>query len=127
MSLLALVLVLTSAFLHAFWNLLAKRVSGGMVFVCLFSPFATLLYAPILVVMIVRAPIQLGVPELIALGGTCILHIAYYLLLNRGYRAGDLSLVYPLARGIGPVLATVGAIAFLSERPSPIALFGSLL
>jgi drug/metabolite transporter (DMT)-like permease len=49
------------------------------------------------------------------------------LLLNRGYRVGDLSLVYPLARGTGPLLSTLAAILFLGERPSAIALVGALL
>jgi hypothetical protein len=38
------------------------------------------------------------------------LNVAYFIFLQRGYRAGDLSIVYPLARGTGPVLATIGAI-----------------
>jgi drug/metabolite transporter (DMT)-like permease len=52
----------------------------------------------------------------------CIFHLA-----AAGYRAGDLSLVYPLARGTGPALATVGAIAFFGERPTPVALIGAAL
>jgi drug/metabolite transporter (DMT)-like permease len=48
-------------------------------------------------------------------------------LLNQGYRAGDLSLVYPLARGTGPLLSSVAAILFLGERPSAIAVGGALL
>jgi drug/metabolite transporter (DMT)-like permease len=48
-------------------------------------------------------------------------------LLNQGYRAGDLSLVYPLARGTGPLLSSVAAIVLLGERPSVIAVVGALL
>ena len=47
------------------------------------------------------------------------------MLLQRGYATGDLSLVYPLARGTGPIFATAGAIAILGERPGPIALAGT--
>ena len=47
------------------------------------------------------------------------------MLLQRGYSTGDLSLVYPLARGTGPIFATAGAIAILGERPGPIALAGT--
>jgi drug/metabolite transporter (DMT)-like permease len=47
-------------------------------------------------------------------------------LLQRGYAAGDLSLVYPLARGTGPIWATAGAIVLLGERPGPLALAGTL-
>jgi multidrug transporter EmrE-like cation transporter len=56
-----------------------------------------------------------------------MLHTGYFLLLQRGYRTGDLSLVYPLARGTGPVLATAAAVAFFEERPSLLALSGLVL
>src|SRR4051812_48856842 len=55
------------------------------------------------------------------------LHSLYFVLLQRGYRDGDLSLVYPLARGTGPLLATVAAIVFFAERPSLLALAGGAL
>jgi len=61
------------------------------------------------------------------MAGSAALHTAYFLLLNQGYRAGDLSLVYPLARGTGPLLSSLAAIAFLGERPSAVALCGALL
>ena len=54
-------------------------------------------------------------------------HRAYFLLLNRGYRVGDLSLVYSLARATGPLLSSIAAILFLGERPSLIAVGGALL
>ena len=43
------------------------------------------------------------------------------------FRAGDFSLVYPLARGTGPLLSTLAAIAFFGERPTPLALVGGLI
>jgi drug/metabolite transporter (DMT)-like permease len=55
------------------------------------------------------------------------LHVAYYFLLQRGYSSGDLSLVYPLARGTGPVLSVFGAILMLGERPSLGAFAGAIL
>ena len=50
--------------------------------------------------------------------------VVYFLLLQRGYRDGDVSLVYPLARGTGPTLSVVGSILILGERPSMVALIG---
>jgi drug/metabolite transporter (DMT)-like permease len=47
--------------------------------------------------------------------------------LQRGYRVGDLSVVYPLARGTGPLLTMVGAVLLLGERPTPPAVIGALL
>ncbi|MBZ0307181.1 MAG: EamA family transporter, partial [Anaerolineae bacterium] len=95
MSSLALVLVLCSALLHAIWNLLAKRASGGMVFVWVFSLLASLLYLPLMIGILVVSQPQIGITEIAFLAGSSALHIAYYFLLNRGYRVGDLSLVYP--------------------------------
>jgi drug/metabolite transporter (DMT)-like permease len=127
MTLLALALVLTSALLHAVWNLFAKRVSGGLPFVWLFSTVATIIYTPVLILSIVHDPPRLGGMQLLFLTGTWVFHGAYYLLLNRGYRVGDLSLVYPLARGTGPMLSTLGAVVLLSERPTPLAIAGTIL
>jgi drug/metabolite transporter (DMT)-like permease len=56
-----------------------------------------------------------------------VLHTAYYLLLDRGYRYGDLSVVYPLARATGPFLTVLVAIALLGERPGVVAMCGAAL
>jgi drug/metabolite transporter (DMT)-like permease len=127
MTLLAFVLVLASALLHATWNLFAKRAGGGISFVWLFSTAATVIYAPVLVIVLVRQPTQIGPLQLIYMSGTAALHVAYYYLLNRGYQVGDLSLVYPLARGTGPVLSTLAAVALLGERPTLVAVGGTVL
>ncbi len=58
--------------------------------------------------------------------GSAILHSLYYILLDKGYRIGDLSLIYPLARGTGPMISTIAAIVLLGEQPSAIALMGTL-
>jgi drug/metabolite transporter (DMT)-like permease len=59
--------------------------------------------------------------------GSGILKTSYSLFLQRGYRTGDFSLIYPLARGTGPLLSTLAAILLLHERPSPLALAGGLV
>jgi drug/metabolite transporter (DMT)-like permease len=64
---------------------------------------------------------------LLAIIGNAVLHIAYGIVLQRGYTVGDLSVVYPLARGTGPLLSGAFAILALGERPGPIALLGGLL
>jgi drug/metabolite transporter (DMT)-like permease len=61
------------------------------------------------------------------MAGSAALHTAYFVLLNQGYRTGDLSLVYPLARGTGPLISSVAAIVFLGERPSMVGFAGALL
>jgi drug/metabolite transporter (DMT)-like permease len=52
---------------------------------------------------------------------------AYFVLLDRGYRHGDLSVVYPLARATGPVLTIAAAMLLLGERPGVLALAGAAL
>jgi drug/metabolite transporter (DMT)-like permease len=59
--------------------------------------------------------------------GSAVLHLAYFLLLGQGYRIGDLSLVYPLARGLGPMLSTAAAILLLGEHPTPLAVGGAAM
>ena len=61
------------------------------------------------------------------MAGSGALHTVYASLLQRGYRTGDLSLVYPLARGTGPLISTLAAIVIFGERPGPIPLLGALL
>ena len=59
--------------------------------------------------------------------GSGILKTSYSLFLQRGYRHGDFSLVYPVARGTGPLLSTLAAILFLGKRPTSQALVGSMI
>jgi drug/metabolite transporter (DMT)-like permease len=123
---LAFGLVLVSAFMHASWNLLAKRAGGGMAMVWLFSTVAALIYLPVAgAIFIIQQP-TMGAPQMVYIAGSVALHIAYYFLLQRGYDSGDLSLVYPLARGTGPMLSILGAVILLGERPSPFVIVGAL-
>lgn len=123
----ALTLVVSAAFFHATWNLFAKRAGGGPPFVWLFSTLSVVLYLPLAVAVVaVRRP-DFGVVEILFLAGSGLLHVGYFLMLQRGYKSGDLSLVYPLARGTGPMLSTVLAMAILAERPSSLALCGAAL
>jgi drug/metabolite transporter (DMT)-like permease len=123
----ALTLLLVAGLVHAGWNYLAKRAGGGPVFVWLFAVCSALIYAPLAAGMLVWLKPQIGLPELGMMLGTAVIHIAYFLLLQHGYRVGDLSLVYPLARGTGPVLSMLLAVALLGERPSLTAVGGGLL
>jgi drug/metabolite transporter (DMT)-like permease len=126
-SILALVLVLSSAITHSTWNLLAKRVEGGAVFVWLFGALATVIYLPVVAVDLVVQGVSVGGIGLLLMIASATLHTGYFVMLSRGYGAGDLSLVYPLARGTGPLLATAAAIVLFGERPHPIVLAGAVL
>ncbi len=123
---LALLLLLCAAFFHAFWNYIAKKACGGAVFVWLFNAAASVIYIPVVIgaIWITKAPFSWD--SVFFMLGSAILHIGYFVLLNKGYRVGDLSLVYPLARGSGPLLSTLAAVYFLGEQPSLIALTGTV-
>jgi drug/metabolite transporter (DMT)-like permease len=57
---------------------------------------------------------------------SAVLHIVYFIVLLRGYRKADLTVVYPLARGSGPLLSSMVAIFFLGEEISALGLMGIL-
>jgi drug/metabolite transporter (DMT)-like permease len=82
--------------------------------------------APVIWVLI-HTPFHPDARIWLALFATALLHLAYSLALQAGYRAGDLSLVYPIARGTGPLLSFAGAAWLLGERPGWLAVFGVLL
>jgi drug/metabolite transporter (DMT)-like permease len=124
MSVGVLALVLAAAFAHAGWNFLAKGAEGGAGFVWQCAVLGTLIWLPALVVELGGG---LGWVAIGLMAGSGALHAVYFTLLQRGYAEGDLSLVYPLARGTGPLLSGAAAIVFLGERPSALALAGALI
>ncbi len=127
MTSLAIALVLTAAVLHAVWNLATKRVNGGADAVWLFTAVSAVAFAPIaLIVYLVERP-HLGPVQFVFLAGSGVLQMVYFLTLSHGYRVGDLSVIYPLARGTGPLVATALAITLLGERPAPGTIAGALL
>ena len=121
-----LALVLTAAVAHAAWNFLAKGAEGGAAFVWLATMAGAAIYLPVLVVALVVAPGHLGWLALGLMAGSGVLHAVYFVVLQRGYAAGDLSLVYPLGRGTGALLAAVGATVLLGEHPSALTIVGGL-
>jgi drug/metabolite transporter (DMT)-like permease len=109
-------LVLAAAFCHAIWNLFVKRINGGPELVWLFSVISVALYLPLSIFIVTTQTLQFGVHAVAFTLGSALLHLAYFLLLQQGYRRGDLSLVYPIARATGPLLSTAMAVVALGER-----------
>jgi drug/metabolite transporter (DMT)-like permease len=121
----ALALVLTAAVLHAVWNLAAKRVElDGVAFVWLYVVGSVVLWGPVAVVWVVVQGERPSWSWVYAGALTAVFHIVYQLVLQHGYARGDLNLVYPLARGTGPLLTFVFAVAVLGERPDAVAVAG---
>ena len=127
MSATALGLILVAAVLHATWNLCAKRAGGGLPFVWLVGAIICTAYVPVVTGYVLwRAPeIPWGAAGWIL--GSGVLKTSYSPFLQRSYRTGDFSLIYPLARGTGPLLSTLAAVIVLGERPSTLALAGAFL
>jgi len=125
---LALTLILAAAFIHASWNFLLKRSGGGTVFIWLFASLSALFYAPLALALVWWTQPALGWISYSLMLASALIHTAYYLLLDRSYRSGgDLSLVYPLARGSGPLITVIVAVLLLGEHPSLVALAGAAL
>jgi drug/metabolite transporter (DMT)-like permease len=125
----AIALILVAAVAHASWNLFSKQASaaGAVCFVWLFFTVGAILYAPVAaVVLIVAHPRLSGLPA-VFLAGTAVVHVGYALLLQNGYRLGDLSVVYPIGRGSGALLAAIAGIVLLGERPGPVCVAGIVL
>jgi len=124
---LALALVIAAALAHASWNFFLKRAHGGAAFMALVAIVAVALWAPAAAAQWWLTGYRFELTHLVPIAASAVVHTAYFLLLDRGYRFGDLSVVYPLARATGPVLTVIVAIAVLGERPGPVALGGALL
>ena len=119
-------LVAIAAVCHATWNLIAKRTGGGLPFLWLFGAIASVILLPAVFVDLARMDRSLDRFDLIAILGSGVIHVFYFSLLQGGYKAGDLSVVYPIARGSGPLLAAVVSISVLGDRPGPLAIAGGL-
>lgn len=129
MSATAVALILVAAVAHATWNLFSKQASaaGASSFVWLMSLTATGLYAPVVAVSMLLSPPRLTLLDWVFMAGTGLLQVGYFLFLQAGYRLGDLSLVYPLGRGSGALLAALAGITVLGERPGPAGITGIVL
>src|SRR5437016_12523299 len=114
---LAIALVLGAALIHASWNYVLKKSGGGIGFVWAFAALSALLYAPLAAGVVIVQHFEFTIEALAFLFASAVLHTAYYLLLDRGYRPGDLPVVYPLARATGPFLTVLVAIPLPGSPP----------
>ena len=118
----ALTLVLTAAFLHAAWNAMIKGAGDRTLVLGLISA------AHVATGLVLMA--LFGSPDVASwsyIAASVLIHWFYYWFLLASYRLGDLSQVYPVARGIAPLLVTAGAFLFAGETPGPVALAGIVM
>lgn len=128
MPALALALVLSGAVLHAIWSLAAKAGSPAR------DPVG-FIWGSMLIAAVVIAPLALWAAATTEvnwrglLGGAVIaglIQLGYFLMVQLSYAVGDVSVLYPMARGLGPTLSMLGAVIIFGERPGVVALLGGL-
>lgn len=112
-----------AAVAHATWNVAIKRAgTSGAGFLWLTFVVGVIVFAPFGVTSLIGIDPGRWVPLALVSG---VLQVGYFLLLQYAYRVGDVSVVYPLARGTGPLLSVVFAILLLGERPGWLGLVGA--
>lgn len=117
----ALVLILVSAAVHAVVNILTKGARDKYAMRLLIGVFSAAIVAPAL--FFVPLPRGLAVALLAA---TAFVHAFYELLLVKSYESAAFSAVYPVARGTGPLFTVLGAILILGEHPPTLQIVGIL-
>lgn len=127
LSAFALLLVVSAAFCHAAWNVIAHGVSRiGVPFLWWGAAASTLIWAPLIPL---TGGLGDGGGEVLAGFATGaavsgVLHIGYMVVLQQGYARGRLSTVYATARGTGPALSSFLAVLLLGEQVAPVAALG---
>lgn len=124
MSLQAFVLIILAGLIHSGWNIVAKKAGGD----ARFSLFTSVLNAVIWLPLgwwLGRDAVPLwGWTEWGFVAASALLHVFYFVVLLRGYRVADLTVVYPLARGSGPLISSLVAVAFLGEQLTALGAAG---
>jgi drug/metabolite transporter (DMT)-like permease len=113
MNLYVFFLVLFSAFTHATWNFFSKKVAGNLKVTIAGLWIANLTLLPFTLYIVFTSGFNFH--ALLFMVGTSFVHVLYYWSLRRGYRIGDISTVYPVARGCGVAGTSVCAYFFLGE------------
>jgi drug/metabolite transporter (DMT)-like permease len=126
MPLTALALVFAAALLHALWNIVAKKAGGNHHFALITVLITCVLWAPAALVFGLLEWSAWGLHEWAVLAASALLHVLYFTVLLTGYRVSDLTVVYPVARGSGPLLAALGAVLLLGESLTLLGLAGVL-
>ncbi|MBL0251740.1 MAG: EamA family transporter [Polaromonas sp.] len=122
----ALILVLIAAVIHATWNIAAKKAHGDARFSFFSSFIMAVFWGPFVIWYGWDAVPRWGTLEWTFLAISGLIHWAYYIILLKGYRQSDLTVVYPLARGSGPLISSMVAIIVFGERISAMGFLGIL-
>ncbi|HEY9288492.1 MAG TPA: DMT family transporter [Candidatus Dormibacteraeota bacterium] len=123
-----LLLILVAAVFHAAWNALLKASEGPLALAARATSYGTLVALPVVAVVWLlqgRPGMPLAVwPVVIS---SAVLELLYFIALTSAYERGELSLVYPIARGTAPLLAVLVGLLLLREQVGGWALGGVIL
>lgn len=122
MPLSALALALCAAFLHALWNLLAARSRDTEAALAIAMSVGPLALLPIALPSWRVVPA--AIPYVVV---SASLELAYLVLLGAAYRRAEMSLIYPIARGMAPVFVLIGATVLVGQRVSPLSTAGIMV
>ncbi|MFO1217341.1 MAG: DMT family transporter [Burkholderiaceae bacterium] len=122
----ALALVLIAALLHATWNFVAKKSGGGAHFVLMGALMIVVVWSPLGLWLAWRDLGGFGWRQWAAVLASGLAHLVYFSALLAGYRAADLTVVYPVARGTGPLLSSAAAVIVLGEALTATGVAGVL-
>ena len=111
--------VLGAAALHALWNSLVKSADDQFLTSAIVAIAAGAI--GLAAALVLPRPAHAALPFIVA---SSAIHIVYFLLLGRLYRSADLSVAYPIMRGLAPLIAAAIAFLSLGEAPGPIASLG---
>ena len=92
MTIFGFALMFAAALCHATWNFFVKRIGGGPELVWLSSIVAVPIYLPLAVLVVATKTPDFGLLNWIFFGGSCVIHLSYFLLLQQGCHRGELSL-----------------------------------
>ena len=124
MSPAAFALIVLAGLIHAGWNIVAKKAAGDARFAFFTAVIMMALWAPLGWWLGRDVVPTWGATEWSFVAASGVLHVFYYVILLRGYRKADLTVVYPMARGSGPLLSSLVAIVFLGEHISALGVTG---
>lgn len=122
MTLAVTLAVLLAALLHASWNAMIKGSRDVLLNTAAIVAGAGLVTLPFLPFVPLPAPASWPY-----IAGSVAIHLAYYFLMVNAYRTGDLSLVYPLMRGVAPLFTALLGVVLVGELPAAWGWFGIAL
>lgn len=122
MPLQAFILVLISTVMHAGWNFAVRKASGSLAVLWLGMGIAVAVSLPVVIFFPLRSDaLEAAWPFVVTTG---LVHTLYFLMLAKAYEEGEISVVYPLARGTGVAGTALAAWMLIDERLTAFGVTG---